>query len=301
MLSVIVCTHNPREAYLRQCIDALRDQTLALCEWELLVIDNCSEDPVLPDLTWHARAKTICEQTLGLTRARLRGIRETRGELLVFVDDDNVLDPDFLEIAARILREKPFLGSWSGQCRPKFEQPPPDWSRRYWGNLAIREFEKDVWSNLPRLAATMPCGAGLCIRRNAAERYLWLHETGARAFQLGRTGTSLLSCEDNDLAACACDIGLGVGLIAALKLTHLIPTERMTADYLARLTEGIYYSSTLLDNQRGIPLLERSSIARAVDVLRMARLGQPHRRILNAAVRGRERAIQRLSSARLLQ
>jgi hypothetical protein len=41
----------------------------------------------------------------------------------VFVDNDNLLDPDYLEMALRIARELPFLGSWSGQCRPEFEEP----------------------------------------------------------------------------------------------------------------------------------------------------------------------------------
>ena len=52
-----------------------------------------------------------------------------------------------------------FLGAWSGQCLPEFEAPPPEWTRRYWGTLCIREFDKDVWSNLPLLPETMPCGA----------------------------------------------------------------------------------------------------------------------------------------------
>lgn len=87
------------------------------------------------------------------------------------------------------------------------------------GNLVIREFDHNVWSNLPRLPESMPCGAGLCVRRNVALHYLDLHESGKRSFQFDRNGTSLLSGGDNDLAACACDIGLGVGLIASLKLT----------------------------------------------------------------------------------
>ena len=96
--------------------------------------------------------------------------------------------PDFLEIALRTMEERPFLGSWSGQCRPVFEEPPPEWTRRYWGNLVIREFDKDVWSNLPRLPESMPCGAGLCVRREVALHYLDLHESGKRSFQFDRSG-----------------------------------------------------------------------------------------------------------------
>jgi glycosyltransferase involved in cell wall biosynthesis len=301
IVSVILCTHNPRLVYLRRCLDALRQQTLPRDRWELIVVDNRSDKPVAgyADASWHPSARFLREETLGLTPARLRGIREAKGDLLVFVDDDNVLDPDFLETAARIAEEKPFLGSWSGQCRPEFEAPPPEWTRRYWGNLVIREFESDVWSNLPRLPQSMPCGAGLCVRKAAARRYLDLHESGKRSFQLDRAGKSLISGGDNDLAACACDLGLGVGVIAALKLTHLIPPERLTADYLARLAEGIHFSSTLLDREHGISVVQRGALGRLADLLRIWRAKGHHRRILRAAYRGRDRAARKLGTVSL--
>lgn len=297
MLSVIVCTHNPRRDYLQQCVNGLRNQTLPCQQWELLVVDNRSDRPLAEqlDLSWHLAANIFREETLGLTAARLRGIRESKGNLLVFVDDDNVLDPDFLEIAQRTMDERPFLGSWSGQCRPAFETPPPEWTRRYWGNLVIREFDRDIWSNLPRLPESMPCGAGLCARRNVAMRYLELHETGKRSFPLDRNGKSLLSGGDNDLAACACDIGFGVGLIASLKLTHLIAPERVTEDYLVRLAEGIHFSSTVLDSEYGVRTKPRTALGRIADFLRIARLRNPHRRILRAALRGRDRAIEAIT------
>ena len=173
-LSVIICTHNPRSDYFGRTLDALRAQTLPFAKWEMLVIDNASKQPVQErfDFSWHPAARVVREDKLGLTPARLRGIAEAQGGLLVFVDDDNVLDPDFLETALRIAAERPFLGSWSGQCRPGFEEQPAEWTRRYWGNLVIRQFETDVWSNLPRLPDTMPCGAGLCIRLDVARHYL---------------------------------------------------------------------------------------------------------------------------------
>src|SRR5688572_6616303 len=97
--TVVICTHNPREDYLRECLNALKEQSLPKSEWELVVVDNCSDKPLAEsiDLSWHRYARLIREETLGLTPARLRGIREAAGDLLVFVDDDNILDVDFLE------------------------------------------------------------------------------------------------------------------------------------------------------------------------------------------------------------
>jgi glycosyltransferase involved in cell wall biosynthesis len=300
-VSVITCTHNPRPDYLAETVEALARQSLPLDRWEYLLIDNASSPEKTPKLylSWHPKARAVREEKLGLTPARLRGIREAHADLLVFVDDDNVLDPNFLEEALRVAKEKPFLGSWSGQCQARFDEPPPEWTRRYWGNLVIREFATDVWSNMPRLPQTMPCGAGLCIRRAVAQRYLALHEKGDRKrFQFDRTGNSLVSGGDNDLAACACDLDMGVGLISALKLTHLIPPERLTLPYLARLTEGIEFTSTLLDMECGIHAPERGPLGLVADQLRLLRLRGPHREIRRAVYRGRTKAMKIFSDRR---
>jgi hypothetical protein len=297
-ISVVICTHNPRLDYFGRTLAALRAQTVSADIWELLIVDNASapEKAPRPDLSWHPGARLLKEPKLGLTRARLRGIQEASGELLVFVDDDNVLDPDYLETAQRVANEMPFLGSWSGQSRPEFEEQPPEWTRRYWGNLVIRQFNRDVWSNLPRFGETMPCGAGLCVRREVAQRYLEMHQAATRTVFLDRVGDSLVSGGDNDLAACACDLGLGVGLIAALMLTHLIPRQRLTLDYLSRLAESIQFSSLILDAERGLPIPERGMVGTIADQLRLLRVHGPHRNIMRATYRGRVAAMRYLAS-----
>jgi glycosyltransferase involved in cell wall biosynthesis len=295
-ITVVTCTHNPRLDFLLATVQALTRQSLATDRWEYLLIDNASDPAKRPDvdLTWHPHARILREEKLGVTPARLRGIRESQGELLVFVDDDNVLDGDYLEQALKVANETSFLGSWSGQCRPRFDEPPPEWTRRYWGNLVIREFDQNIWSNLPRLAETMPCGAGLCVRRQVAHRYLSVQEGTPPPIQLDRTGDSLVSGGDNDLATCACDLGLGVGLIASLKLTHLIAARKLTVDYLARLAEGIQFSSLLLDADRGLRLPERSIQGKLLDRVRLLLARGPHREILKAVYRGREKARMQL-------
>jgi glycosyltransferase involved in cell wall biosynthesis len=292
-ISVIICTYNPRASYFEQCLAALQNQTLSTQQWEIILIDNCSDDPLEKriDLSWHPSARIVREEKLGLTPARLRGIHEARTDLLVFVDDDNVLDPDYLDKVVQVSEEKPFLGAWSGQSLGTFEEPPPDWTRRYFGNLAIREFDRDSWSNLPRLAATMPCGTGLCVRRVVAQHYLHLHESGERKFQFDRTGDSLLSGGDNDLAGCACDLGLGVGLISSLKLCHLISPERLTESYLCKLAEGIHFSSILLDRQYQIAIPKYGILKDFLDWLRLLRMNSIERQIQQAATRGTKKAI----------
>ena len=125
-VSVILCTHNPRDDYLDRVLIGLRSQTLSFQHWELLLIDNASNEPLADrfNIGWHPNGRHVREDELGLTPARLRGIAESAAELLVFVDDDNVLDPDYLEQGLRLAREYSFLGTWGGQCVPAFEVEP---------------------------------------------------------------------------------------------------------------------------------------------------------------------------------
>ena len=74
-ISVIVCTHNPRPHYLTRVLEALRDQTLPIEQWELLIIDNASHQPLTEtswDLSWHPRARIVREEELGIAAARVR-------------------------------------------------------------------------------------------------------------------------------------------------------------------------------------------------------------------------------------
>ena len=102
--TVVICTHNPRPHYLSRVLYALRAQTLPPEEWELLLIDNASNNPLTAgkyDLSWHPCARHVREEELGLAWARLRGMHEAAANLLVFVDDDNVLDVNYLREAIR--------------------------------------------------------------------------------------------------------------------------------------------------------------------------------------------------------
>jgi len=297
-MSVITCSHNSRPDYLNQVLDALKNQTLDKQRWEYLIIDNASDKPLESrvDLSWHPNSKHIREEQLGLTHARLRGISESRGDILVFVDDDNVLDSDYLEQVMAVSEKHLMIGAWSGQGRPVFEEQPPEWTRRHWGHLALKEFADDSWSNQPQLPETMPTGAGLCVRKLVASYYAELHANGKRAFVMDRNGNSLVSGGDVDLASCACDIGLGVGLFASLKLSHLIPSGRLTEDYLLRLTEGIGYSEVILQSFRpsaSAPTPRRWS-SKAADFVRFLRMDLRERRVYRAHKKGELRARQDL-------
>ncbi|MEI7912365.1 MAG: glycosyltransferase, partial [Verrucomicrobiota bacterium] len=250
-LSVIICTHTPRPDYLRRVLDALRTQSLPANQWELLLIDNASTEALAAkwDLSWHPNGRIIREDQLGLTPARLRGIREAAAEVLVFSDDDTVLDAEYLAEALRICDEWPMLGAWGGQPTPEFETPPPAWAGPYLQMLGLCRTEQDCWSNNYD-THSLPIGAGLCILKSVAIQYATVLQSSAQRSGLDRTGSSLLSGGDTDMALTACDMGMGTARFMALKFAHLIPKARLTLEYLLALREGMVFSHVILDSFR---------------------------------------------------
>jgi glycosyltransferase involved in cell wall biosynthesis len=300
VISIIICTHNPRRDYLDKVLEALRCQTLSTGQWELLLIDNASNQPLSEeiDLSWHPQARHIREEQLGLTPARLRGIQEAVTETLVFVDDDNVLDSDYLEVVLQISKDWPAIGAWGGQIRPDFEEPPSEWTKPFWSMLAIREFDRDKWSNLLNQNETTPCGAGLCVRKVVARKYVDLVRDQPKRAGMDRKGKLLISCGDSDLAFTAHDIGLGTGQFTSLKLTHLIPASRLQEDYLLRLVEGMSYSWTILDSFRGKLPPKLSWQDKLLQHYHRLRVNPRQRRFYNASQRGLALALKEIASAK---
>ena len=300
VLSVVVCAHNPKREYLERALAALRAQTLPMAGWELVVIDNASVPPLAEwlDLRWHPRAAVRREETLGLAAARLRAFRETAAAVLVFVDDDNVLAPDYLARAAELAEAWPMLGAWgTGWCVQEFETPPPAELAPYLYCLGRIGQQSALWSNFADTYRSAPIGAGLCVRRSVAETYAgYIGKNPARG-TLERTGKILLSGADWDLALTAVDIGLGTGRFPELKMTHLIKRERLDPGYLLRLHFGISYSMTLINHHRGTlrrPYLEN----RVAQWLGEFRLRGWARKFARATRAGAERAWDEIQAAR---
>jgi hypothetical protein len=290
MLSVVLCTHAPRPDYLRRTFAALAAQDLPRSEWELVVVDNASPVPVtLPE---DLDGMVVVEPELGLVAARRRGIAASTGDVIVFVDDDNVLAPTYLSVAAAVARDFPLLGVWGGQQVPEWEVPPTADLERYTSMLGLRTLDGDRWSLVPFDWNTAPFGAGLCVRREAAER--WVEALGrdtARA-ALGVRGAGLARGEDLDIVFTTVAGGQGSGLFAGLSLTHLMPAGRSAFAHLRQLAWNNGFSGVALERIHGVPggrPRGRAELLRLVSVL-----GEPTlsgMRLKLADWRGRQAAL----------
>ena len=103
--SVILCTRN-RARRLGPCLERLAESGRgARTEWELVVVDNGSTDDTQAVLrAWlrdaSTEARLLAEPRVGLSAARNRGVAAARGEVLVFLDDDCIVESDWLAAVA---------------------------------------------------------------------------------------------------------------------------------------------------------------------------------------------------------
>jgi glycosyltransferase involved in cell wall biosynthesis len=291
-ISTIICTHNPSRAILARTLDALRGQTLSQDEWELLIVDSKSDEALQDwlDVGWHTDARIVRENVIGKTRAVYRGIQETQGDLILLVDDDNFLEPEYMAKALQIARQWPMIGAWGGRILPEFERTPPEWTRRYWSYLTILDCPYDRWSNVADHFEAVPPGAGLVVRRQVAKTYAELVNSDPMRMALDRTGKALISGGDTDLAFTACDLGFGIARFSSLELRHYMPAWRFEESYLLRMVEGMAYSLQMLTAIRGNPTASTNFRQRGWRYLAGWKLRARDRRFWHSQLRGQRRA-----------
>lgn len=281
VVSVIICTKDPRADLLARALEAIDGQTLAKDRFEVIVVDNGSTPPL--DAT-NLRGSAAMPLTVlrelrpGLGHARCAGIAVSRGEVLVFVDDDNFLDPDYLEQSIGIAHVSPRVGLFGGISRAELEVPWPRWKQPVLPHLGVRNYgEQPITAFADEWGEWEPIGAGMVARREVAEKFVQMFQTLPDAHQLGRSGKALLSGEDTLFARAAHRCGFSCSYQPALRLTHYLKQSRMRIGYLTRLMAGHGRSYVLLHRALGkpIPALKvRTAVARLLHrVMRDGRVG----------------------------
>lgn len=308
-LTVIICTHNPREAYLQETLAALRRQTTPIQSWELLVIDNASREPLAGrlDLDWHPRARIVREDNLGIAHARARALHEAteaRSELILFVDDDNILAADYIEQGLQIGNIHTEIGCWGGQLLPRYEVEPPEWLENYKKYLAIFPLEKALVAGHVESYDVVPPTAGTFVRRAVWLKYLDLVKAHSLRLVLGPKGKVRIGGEDMDLMLSANDLGLGLGRFPQLKLQHIMPRERLTPEYMEGLLTSITLGTGILEfirHERMPAPVNHTLFNRLRNRWRASRLPDPIGRFFLAELAGQARATQMINEWKLAQ
>jgi GT2 family glycosyltransferase len=245
-LTVAICTHN-NAPLLARTIERLEAQRADGVAWEVLVVDNACTDgtgEVLRAAAARGRIPMLrvhLEERLGLLHARRAAFFEARADLIAFVDDDCLLDADWVGALARFARAHPAAGAIGGRVEVLWELEPSPivvasrqlFAHQDKGPEAVR---------LPQRGAAQLVGAGLAVRKEALVRSRWLD----RAQMPGRTGQALTSGDDDEMVLRIRAAGFELWYEPAMRLQHFIPARRMTREYLERLYPGVGATSPMV-------------------------------------------------------
>jgi glucosyl-dolichyl phosphate glucuronosyltransferase len=246
LITVAICTWN-RSALLDQTLARMRELVIPDgVEWELLVVNNNSTDETEAVLERHAKGplplRALFEPTPGQSHARNRAIDVARGDLIVWTDDDVLVDPHWLARYRDASRRWPEASYFGGPIRPWFESPPPAWMdhlltycRHLWAVLDLGSPSR------PFATAESPFGANMAIRSSVQRAHRFDTSKGHVAGGLsGGDETSLF-------AGLAAKGHQGIWIDDASVL-HFVPAERMTMEYVA--SRGFQYGYQNYDPSR---------------------------------------------------
>jgi glycosyltransferase involved in cell wall biosynthesis len=227
-ITVILCTYN-RSQSLARTLESLAASTfLDAVEWEVLVVDNNSNDQtrdVVEDFCrrYPGRFRYFFEPRQGKSYALNAGVREARGDVLAFTDDDVTFEPTWLENLA-----VPFgTGEWAGVGgRTLLAQAfsPPRWLVPS-DSLGVLAAFFDLGTE-PCELRQPPFGANMAFRREMFNKY------GLFRTELGPRPGSQIRNEDTEFGRRLMAAGERLRYEPSAVVYHPLPQERVNKKYL---------------------------------------------------------------------
>lgn len=228
-LSVILCTYN-RSKRLKTALESIAASGLpAGAEWEVIVVDNNSTDDTREVIgnfcLSHPRFRYVFEVEQGLSNARNRGIREARGEVVAFADDDVSVDPGWLYQLTRQLDDPKWAGA-GGRIRPQRTLELPHWVRLEgafsMGGAVAALFDR---GDKPCELHEPPYGTNMAYRKTMFAKH------GYFRTDLGRNSNSMIGKEDTEFGERLLSCGEHLWYAPSALVYHPILPERLNKKY----------------------------------------------------------------------
>jgi len=242
MISVIICTYN-REKFILKTLQCIRDQNFPTLSFEIIIINNNSSDStkvICADFIRQSSGFNINyveEYNQGLSFARNRGIKEAKGDIITFIDDDAFAVPDFLSSIQDFFTLNTSASALGGKVEPQFEAGKPSWMSSFLMPLVAA---LDMRENIKEFKGkSFPVGANMSFRRWVFDKF------GLFNNELGRKGNNLLGSEEKDFFNRLKQAGVKIFYLPKAKVTHVIPPSRTSMEYIKRQAIGIGVSEKL--------------------------------------------------------
>ncbi|MEM7712003.1 MAG: glycosyltransferase family A protein [Cyanobacteria bacterium P01_A01_bin.68] len=122
LISIIIPVYNDSER-LKICLKALENQTYPKDFYEVIVVDNNSEEDIKSIVKQFNQAKITHETCRGSYAARNKGISVAKGEIFGFTDSDCIPAIDWIEKGVEKLQQTPNCGLVAGEVELFFRNP----------------------------------------------------------------------------------------------------------------------------------------------------------------------------------
>jgi glucosyl-dolichyl phosphate glucuronosyltransferase len=234
-ITVIICTWN-RANLLRQTLDRMLSLQISNgLSWELLVVNNNSTDhtdELIKDFAEKLPLRRLFEERPGKSNALNLAIREAQGDLILYTDDDVLVDPDWVSAYAAAAKQWPDASFFGGPINPWFEGDPPIWLKEVYPRVEIAFAARNLGPE-PRILTeeTLPFGANLAIRTLVQHHYLY-------DSNLGPKPNSELRGEETAVLRQMIRDGLQGRWVPGAEVKHHIPKKRQTLKYLRSFYRG---------------------------------------------------------------
>src|SRR5207249_11869045 len=130
-ITIVLCTYNRCKSLVTALNSAVASELPEFVEWEIVVVDNNSKDATREVVEgfcnrYPSRIRYLFEPKQGKSNALNTGIREARGHILAFMDDDVRVETDWVQKLTAPLQDLQWSGS-GGRVVPEWFRPIPRW------------------------------------------------------------------------------------------------------------------------------------------------------------------------------
>jgi glycosyltransferase involved in cell wall biosynthesis len=241
-ISVVIPTFKPQRRIIPTLL-AIADALVL--PMEVLVVNNSPETKFHPeaikhleDLNLKTNIRILEEFSTGLTKARSCGVREASGDIVVFIDDDVVVDRAFFKNGKEAFEKSGGnLGLLISRVYPSYFEGPPDPSvlkREHLLALNYRLGDNQIdFGSGNSIAPTI--GAALWVLKSAADKIFYEN----KQVLSDRVGTCLSSGGDIEIGLLVGKMGLRRIYDPSVQAIHRIPKSRFEIAYFCKLISGI--------------------------------------------------------------
>ncbi|HEY8793523.1 MAG TPA: glycosyltransferase [Gemmatimonadaceae bacterium] len=239
LVTVAICTRNRCDALERTLRSLAAVVVPPGLSWEIVVVDNGSSDETTGAIAKFATAlpvRALVEPRIGLSHARNAAVAAARGEYMLWIDDDVLVDSEWLAAYHDAFREWPDAAFFGGPIVPLFEGDPPPWLPGALPHVGNAYAALDLGNAPVALTeSTLPFGANLAVR--TAEQRQCAYDPA-----LGRRDTLLYAGEEWAVLQELLRRGASGRWVPAARIRHVIPAARQSVRYLRRYYTGNGFS-----------------------------------------------------------